>query len=190
MKNISLLPAEYKRLKRSNRKTELMVAVSGILAAMTIFAYVIVKILSSIPAEELRTLKVENENLLKDIQSLDYLNEMEENIGRGKKLAQKAVGNQPDWLTLFYAIGESIPDSLKLLQISTGIEKDNVVLTLRGEARSNLDIALWLKRMMEDDLLNTAELKSTSASNDWVSFDVRITIPGDKPFKLFKEAQE
>lgn len=190
MKNISLLPAEYKKLKKSNRKAELMVAVAGILAAMTVFAYVIVKILSSIPTEELKILKVENDNLLKDIQSLKYLNEREESINRSKKLAQKAVGNQPDWLALFYAISQSMPDSLKLSSFKTDLDKEIMVISLQGDARSNTDIAEWMERMRDDELLSTAELLSTSASNNRVSFNIKITVVNDKPFKLFGEAQE
>lgn len=167
-----------------------MVAASGILAMATIFAYVIVKILATIPAEELRTLKAENEMLLGSIQSLKYLNEMEEEIGRNEALAQKAVGNQPDWVALFYAISESIPDAVKLTQVSTNTEKDKAVMTLQGDARSQSDIAVWMGCLKDDDLLNTAELLSTRASGDRVMFEVKITLKSDKPFKLFEEAQE
>ncbi|MBP7177171.1 MAG: hypothetical protein KBA53_13275, partial [Thermoclostridium sp.] len=117
MKSISLLPSEYKKLKKTTRQREYITAALGILMIVAVFSYLIIKVLASIPDEKLRMLKSENENLLKSIQSLEYLNEREQTIQKEANLAQKAVSNQPDWIMLYTSISSSLPEGVQLSSI-------------------------------------------------------------------------
>lgn len=193
MKTISLLPSEYKKLKKSARRRELLVAALGILTSVTIFAYLMIKILSSIPGDELRMLKTENENLLKNIQALNYLNEREESIQKEAALAQKAVGNQPDWLMLFTSISSVIPDGLQLSSIIAEPEEEQLSFTFQGNAQSNTVLAEWMDQLKELQLFSGMELnyaKAGDESGSSVDFEMKAVMKDPEPFKLFEEAVE
>lgn len=193
MNSISLLPAEYKKLKKSGRRRELLVAALGILTMAAIFACVIVKILSTIPGEKLKMLKAENENLLQSIQALDYLNALEENIQKEAALAQKAVGNQADWLTLYTSFSAAIPDGLQLSSITAEAEETKLTFIFQGKARSNAILSEWMDRMKELEFLSGTELnyaRAADESRNTIVFEVKTKMENNQPFKLFEEAME
>lgn len=193
MKSISLLPSKYKKMKSSGRRREFLVAALGILSLAAIFASVIIKIFSTIPGEKLKMLKAENEHLLQSIQALDYLNELEENIRKEADLAQKAVENQPDWLTLYASISAAVPDGLHLSSITAETEETKLFLIIQGNTRSNALLSEWLDRLKElEELsgngLNYARAVDESAS--MIEFEVKTEVESSRPFKLFEEAMK
>ncbi len=193
MKAISLLPSEYKKLKKSARRRELLVAALGILTVVMVFSYLIVKILSSIPGDKLRMLKTENENLLRSIQALDYLNEREESIQMEADLAQKAVGNQPDWLTLFTSISFTVPDEIQLSSITAAPQEEPLSFIFQGNAKSNTVLAEWMDQLKELQLFTGMELsyaKAAGESGTTVDFEMKAIVKDLEPFKLFEEAVE
>ncbi len=193
MKSISLLPSEYKKMKKSGRKRELLVAALGILTLIAVFAFIIIKIMSSIPGEKLKMLKAENENLLRSIQALDYLNELEESIDKEAALAQKAVGNQADWLTLYTAISTITPDGIQFTSIFAEPEEKKLTFIIQGSARSNTLLADWMERMKELPYFSGTELSYARASDESGQsflFEMRAVAKNEQPFKLFEEAME
>lgn len=193
MKSISLLPSEYRKMKKSGRKRELLVAALGILTMIAVFACVIIKIMSTIPGEKLKMLKAENENLLRSIQALDYLNELEENIDKEAALAQKAVGKQAEWLTLYTAISAVTPDGIRFSSISADPGEKKLTFIIQGSARSNTLLADWMERMKELQHFSGTELSYSRASDDSgqsFMFEVKATAKNDQPFRLFEEAVE
>jgi Tfp pilus assembly protein PilN len=194
LKLISLLPTEYKKSKKTNRRTELAMVILGVILLVTIFSYGIVKIMATIPEEELRTLKIENDNIIKDIEALAYLEELETNVQKESSLAQGIVQNQPDWVVLFAAIGSSVPEGLQISQISTANEEKSVRFAIRGSASTYDAIALWLEKMKEVQEISEAVLTNAQSSpgneKNTVSFQMIVTVFKDRPFKLFEEAKE
>ncbi len=193
MKSISLLPSEYRKMKKTIRRREILVAVLGILALAIVFACVIVKMFAAIPGEKLKMLKAENESLLQSIRALEYLNELEENIRNEADLAQKAVGNQPDWLTLYTSISASIPDGLQLSSITAEPEETKLTFIIQGNARSNATLSDWMDRLKETDIFTGTELKYARVadeSGNTIAFEIKAEARNDQPFQLFGEAMK
>lgn len=193
MKSISLLPSEYKKLKKTTRQREYITAALGILMIVAVFSYLIIKVLASIPDEKLRMLKSENENLLKSIQSLEYLNEREQTIQKEANLAQKAVSNQPDWIMLYTSISSSLPEGVQLSSIAVEPGKEQLHFNFQGSAQSGTLLSEWMVRMKALELFSGLDLLYARAGGEAgssVVFEVNADIKELKPFQLFEEVAE
>lgn len=191
MKLISLMPSEYKKLKRSAKKTGYMMIITGILSMVFIFAYAILKILSTIPESEIKVLRTEKDMLVKNIEALGYLSNLDKEFVALGVQAQKAVGNQPDWLNLFITIGSEAPDGLLINAIDAKNQEKACTFEIMGYALSHADVALWIKRLKTLEAVSDAELQySKLVDNDErkkVAFEILLIVANDKPFKLFRE---
>ncbi|NLO40995.1 MAG: hypothetical protein GX115_16190 [Ruminiclostridium sp.] len=193
MKMISLLPSEYKKLKKSARQREFLLAALGILCIVAVFSYGIIKIMSSIPGDKLRMLKSENENLISNIQSLEYLNEREQGIRKETDIAKKAVSTQPDWLMLYTAISSTLPEGVQLSSITADPEENRVLFSFQGSAVSGTVLSSWMDQMNELELfsgLNLLYARSDGENSDSVVFEVKAVADKLPPFEIFEEVAE
>jgi Tfp pilus assembly protein PilN len=194
MKQISLLPVEYKKQKTVERKTRYLMIASAILSMMLIFGYVIVRILSTIPQSELKVLQAENELLLDNIKALNYLSDMEDKIDKLAKRAQEAVGNQPDWPGILLSIGQEAPDGLLIKSLAAKNDAKACTMGIEGSALSHTDIALWIDRIKKLDKVTDVMLQYSnsfvSGGVQQVSFKMELKIDNSQPFKLFREEEK
>lgn len=194
MKQISLLPVEYKKQKTVERKTRYLMIASAILSMMLIFGYVIVRILSTIPQSELKVLQAENELLLDNIKALNYLSDMEDKIDKLAKRAQEAVGNQPDWPGILLSIGQEAPDGLLIKSLAAKNDAKACTMGIEGSALSHTDIALWIDRIKKLDKVADVMLQYSnsfvSGGVQQVSFKMELKIDNSQPFKLFREEEK
>ena len=194
MKQISLLPVEYKKQKTVERKTRYLMIASAILSMMLIFGYVIVRILSTIPQSELKVLQAENELLLDNIKALNYLSDMEDKIDKLAKRAQEAVGNQPDWPGILLSIGQEAPDGLLIKSLAAKNDAKSCTMGIEGSALSHTDIALWIDRIKKLDKVADVMLQYSnsfvSGGVQQVSFKMELKINNSQPFKLFREEEK
>ena len=193
MKMISLLPSEYKKLKKSARQREFLLAALGILCIVAVFSYGIIKIMSSIPGDKLRMLKSENENLISNIQSLEYLNEREQDIRKETDIAKKAMSTQPDWLVLYTAISSTLPEGVQLSSITAEPEENRVLFSFQGSAVSGTVLSQWMDQMNELELfsgLNLLYARSDGENSGSVVFEVKVVADKLPPFEIFEEVAE
>lgn len=190
MKQISLLPVEYRKQKIAERKTRYLMIASAIISMVVIFSYVIVKILSTIPQSELKALQAENERLLNNIQALNYLSEMEKKIDKLAERAQQAVGNQPDWPEILLSIGQEAPDGLLIKNLAAKNDAKVCTMTIEGSALSHADVALWMDRIRKLDRVSEVALQYSNAfiseGVQQVSFKMDLRIENSQPFGLFR----
>jgi len=149
--------------------------------------------MSSIPGDKLRMLKSENENLISNIQSLEYLNEREQDIRKETDIAKKAMSTQPDWLVLYTAISSTLPEGVQLSSITAEPEENRVLFSFQGSAVSGTVLSQWMDQMNELELfsgLNLLYARSDGENSGSVVFEVKVVADKLPPFEIFEEVAE
>lgn len=194
MNHISLLPDEYKNKKKSSRKLGISTIAMGIISGVLVFAYIIIRILITIPESEMKVLKAESDMLQIEIEERMPLETLSNDVKRLTSLLREAIDNQPHWVGIFTSMGKELPKSVQITGI-TGEYKDNIsYLDIKGTAFRHEDVALWMERIKENTAYIDAQLdysqRMTSNNTDIIQFELHITYQQEEPFQLFEEAEE
>lgn len=194
MKYISLLPIEYKKYKSTNRKMNIAMVAAGIFTAVVVFTFVIVKIMVTIPETELQAMKAQSNMLLRQIDIINDLTNLEKELKKLGNRAQEAVGNQPDWPALFVDISSSAPEGVQIKNLNANNGEDDCILTITGSAREYTDVSLWMERMKESEKILEVQLKYSRVSGSdpvtEVSFEFMVSVSNAEDFRLFEEADQ
>jgi len=188
LEHISLLPAEFKSKKKRSRELGISTIALGIVAGILIFALVILKILSVVPESELKALKSESKILQNEIDDLLLLKTLSEEVKQQKKLLDKAIGNQPDWLEIFALVGAELPENVNITNILANYTENSAKLDIQGNAAGHDKVALWMKSLkstgfFSDIGLNYSRIENSNA----IRFELEATIITKEKFKLFGE---
>lgn len=194
MEHISLLPVEFKSKKQYKRRLGISSIALGITAGILLFALTILRILSSIPESELRALKAEQELLRNEINELMPLTTLSEDIKQQKKLVDKAMGGQPDWLKIFALVEAGLPESVTITNMTAEYDEKATILNIQGSAGSHNEVALWMESLKDSGLVMDTGLKysrvESSVNTDTIRFELNVTVSAENKFKLFEEVKK
>jgi Tfp pilus assembly protein PilN len=193
MKHISLLPYEYKSQRAMKRKFKVMAVIMGICIFILVFAYQIVRIVTSVPNSQIAVLKSESLRLQNEIDELMPYSQQAENIKKMNALVKKAVDKQPDWINLFLLFSENIPTGLKITEISAK-SGDKPSVAVEGTANEHDTVVGWMEYLKKQEFVTDLKLQYSQAAfqdatGSKVKFLISASISPDKTFKPFKEVE-
>ena len=157
MKNISLLPPEILKEKKSQKQQRLiMVACLGALAGL-ILVFALIMVITSLERSRLAGLEEESQTLQQQVSDMEHYADMQDRAEEAEELLREALGEGPYWDILMESISTSMPGGIWLedLSASFGEEDEDGEITLRGKSLQHDAVSLWLQRLENlDDLEN------------------------------------
>jgi Tfp pilus assembly protein PilN len=158
--NISLLPLDYKREKQLNRKFRISTIAMFIIVGVLVFTYLILQILSTVPKAELKVLQSESNTYDTEINSLMKYNDLADRIQNVYTYAKIATDDQPDWLGLFIAISETVPEGMQINEVSTSITDNGTTsISINGIAKNHEMTALWVQDLKQKEEFTDANIE-------------------------------
>lgn len=180
MKNISLLPAEFKSYKLSAKRISRYVMVLSALILVFVVVYVVLSLTAAIPQRELASVREQRTAIQKKAAELQPYADMADRTGTVKKLVSVAMGTNPEWSDLFIRIFNTVPDGIWLNDFNASYKDGSGDMSIKGRADSNTEVAGWLAALKKLDGLSDAQCGFTardgSADGGGVQFEIRITL--------------
>jgi Tfp pilus assembly protein PilN len=189
--NISLLPLDYKREKQLNRKFRVSTIAMFIIVGVLVFTYLILQILSTVPKAELKVLQSESNTYDTEINSLMKYNDLADRIQNVYTYAKIATDDQPDWLGLFIAISETVPEGMQINEVSTSITDNGTTsISINGIAKNHEMTALWVQDLKQKEEFTDANIEfSHTLSTGTTEFGLNLVYNKDMIFDLFEEVE-
>jgi|BioPla2DNA2_1021312.scaffolds.fasta_scaffold13836_2 Tfp pilus assembly protein PilN len=189
--NISLLPLDYKREKQLNRKFRISTIAMFIIVGVLVFTYLILQILSTVPKAELKVLQSESNTYDTEINSLMKYNDLADRIQNVYTYAKIATDDQPDWLGLFIAISETVPEGMQINEVSTSITDNGTTsISINGIAKNHEMTALWVQDLKQKEEFTDANIEfSHTLSTGTTEFGLNLVYNKDIIFDLFEEVE-
>ncbi len=189
--NISLLPSEYKRQKQIDRRFRISTVAMFVIVGVLVFTYVILQILSTIPKSELKVLQSESNIYKTEISTLMEYSDIAKHIQNKYTYSKEAAGAQPDWLGLFIAISETVPEGMQINQINTSIaEGDNTSISISGVAANHEVTALWVQDLIQREEFTDANIEfSHTTSLGATEFGINLIYNKEMTLELFREVE-
>jgi Tfp pilus assembly protein PilN len=189
--NISLLPLDYKREKQLNRKFRISTIAMFIIVGVLVFTYLILQILSTVPKAELKVLQSESNTYDTEINSLMKYNDLADRIQNVYTYAKIATDDQPDWLGLFIAISETVPEGMQINEVSTSITDNGTTsISINGIAKNHEMTALWVQDLKQKEEFTDANIEfSHTLSTGTTEFGLNLVYNKDMIFDLFEEVE-
>jgi Tfp pilus assembly protein PilN len=189
--NISLLPLDYKREKQLNRKFRISTIAMFIIVGVLVFTYLILQILSTVPKAELKVLQSESNTYDTEINSLMKYNDLADRIQNVYTYAKIATDDQPDWLGLFIAISETVPEGMQINEVSTSITDNGTTsISINGIAKNHEMTALWVQDLKQKEEFTDANIEfSHTLSTVTTEFGLNLVYNKDIIFDLFEEVE-
>ena len=189
MKNISLLPPEILKEKKSQKQQRLiMVACLGALAGL-ILVFALIMVITSLERSRLAGLEEESQTLQQQVSDMEHYADMQDRAEEAEELLREALGEGPYWDILMESISTSMPGGIWLedLSASFGEEDEDGEITLRGRSLHHDAVALWLQRLQNlDDLENIScqyvELDG-GGEQQAVQFEINGDLKSGQPFE-------
>lgn len=190
MKNISLLPAEYKAYLKSEKKINRIAVVAAIVILIFVLFYASLSFSLIIPQAELDAVRNERELIQGRSGEMLTYEQMKDKISAGKSLYEQAMQDNPDWSSLLVQIFNTIPENVWLDQFSIEYLEDKSeyqenkseypenkrILTVRGWAGSHAKVADWLTALQQNENLRDVLCQSSAISgaegNSTIQFEI------------------
>ncbi len=179
---ISLLPAELKKQSSIIKRWTIVALVLTIIALILLAGNILLSVYLIAPANELESLKNENQNLTENIGRISYIQEMFDTIEANNSTIENLEGTETDWA---YSIDEALADITVY-----GISVDRLEMRKTGDAPGCkisawspevANINSWLDQARERENIshvNLSNIRTVSGSGNQytVFFDAAIGI--------------
>lgn len=180
MKNISLLPLEYKDYLKSEKKINKIAVIAAIVILIFVLLYALLSFSLIIPQAELDAIRYERGLVQDRSRELQSYEQMMDKISNSKKLHDQVMQDNPDWSSLLVQIFNTIPENVWLDQFSIEYMEDKGLLTARGWADSHARVADWLTALQQNenltDVLCQSSVLSGAQSNGTIQLEISAEV--------------
>lgn len=180
MKNISLLPLEYKDYLKSEKKINKIAVIAAIVILIFVLLYALLSFSLIIPQAELDAIRYERGLVQDRSRELLTYEHMKEEILAGNSLYEQVMLDNPDWSSLLVQIFNNIPENVRLDQFSIEYQEGKRILTARGWADSHAKVAAWLTALQQNenltDVLCKSSVISSAESYDTIQLEISAEV--------------
>lgn len=168
MRNISLLPEQYKKDIVLSRKLSITAVVSLILAVVALFAYGLTGLLMLSPLIELESMKSQNIQVSSQITDLKPLVELYNEINVNVGNFEKAVKGTLPANMVVYGLCSDIPEEIILLKLSVSFNssKGDLKAVVEGIASNKENLVLWMDALKENQYVHAVMCKTLEEYGD------------------------
>lgn len=191
LKNISILPIEYKKKQKAYEMISVYIlsAVLALLAFAVIFIYIYAG--NRGLATELASVREQNESMRGRIDTLEPYRQAQDKIRSTKELIVKAAGTNPDWAELFNEICFHMPSNVWLNEIAFSYTEQSKEMKLHGSSLTQYGVAQWLDRLKKVQGLENVSIKLSSGDGagglKGIQFEIGATVLAGEQWKLDSE---
>ncbi len=147
LKNISILPSEYKKDNKAYRGISAVIFIGVIFTMLFAASFVAFYISNTALEQRLKGLEDENLLLVSGIEALKPYLEAYSKIEAVSALAREAAGSNPEWSGLMKDISGNIPPNVWLSGIACTYDGKTAKVELKGYARDYTGVAEWLRQL-------------------------------------------
>ncbi len=182
MRNISLLPAEHKSYKRSEKSISRFAVIAVVLILVFVLLYATLSLALLKPQADLKAVMQQREQAQLKAAGLQSYEDKKAEISNVADLYRLCMENSPDWSSLLVQIFNSIPQNLWLSNFDINYVENKGVLNMRGWADSHSKVSDWLATLnANENLKNVLCLSSSTSGTDGshtVQFEISAELVG------------
>lgn len=176
MKYISLLPSEYRQTVEAGRKNRRNILIGGIIVAALVFIYLILLIAAIFPANKLKSIKMQNESMKKQVSVLREFEALDSNASNLEQLKAKALGETTEWGELIADIGTATPHDLWLVEITINKKDGGTQVVIKGLTLQHTSVALFTEKIRAIPGLGHLKYKTSNITKnkgtDAIQFEI------------------
>lgn len=186
MYSVSLLPLEYRNYQSVLKRNDRFIFM-GLIAALASLAVLVTAIaISSIYDGELKRIKSDNEEIVKQIDELKPIEALQTQVADMLAMINLTAGLSPSWENIITVIGNAVPPSIGITSISADYSDGIGKIIITGSASSHEYVSVLLKSLSKvngfGEISCIFSVKS-DASND-IGFEIDITSLPGMPYDL------
>ncbi|RCX13797.1 Tfp pilus assembly protein PilN [Anaerobacterium chartisolvens] len=193
MKNISILPSEYKKDNKAYRGISAIILIGVIFTMLFASAFVAFYISNSALQQRLKSLEGENSLLASRVEELKPYLEAYNKIEAVSALAREAAGSNPEWRGLMNDISENIPQNVWLGGIACTYDGKAAKVELKGYARDYNGVAEWIRQLKGikglADISCSLSASQGSGSGRSVQFEISAAVSRVQKWSLPAEEE-
>ncbi|MCX7773783.1 MAG: PilN domain-containing protein [Clostridia bacterium] len=188
MYSVSLLPYEYRMLHQNARKKDVSLLIAVVAMAVAMAVYLFLSISAASKDRELEDIQAQQQSVSRQITRLQDLEGLNSKASSLLSQAMLAAGSNPTWSNLIAALGNSVPQSVGLTNISMKYAGIGGECILQGTAVSHQAVSEWMKELSA--LKGIGEIKCSFSSedesnaNNQVQFELRFPLLPGPGYKL------
>lgn len=189
MYSVSLLPYEYRIINTKAKKKSFNLFIA--MGAMGVFfvVYFILTIVLAGKNTELNSIRNEADIVEAQISEIDDILTISNDVNLLLKDVSLAAGKNPEWGRLITAIGNSVPESVNLVNTEMKFEDSKGECSIQGVGLSNKSVSDWIQKLEEVDNLGEIKciistLSDPKVENSPVNFELSIELPEGPGYQL------
>lgn len=190
MYSVSLLPYEYRMMHQKARKKDisllLAILVMGILAAV----YFILTFSAYAKAQTLKELEAQNADVEMQSAKLEGLLELNAEVTGLLTQTSAAIGSIPEWNKLIKTLGNSVPETVNIININAKYTTDSKQCILNGKAADYKSVAEWISSLEKLDEIGEVRCKTSANEGKSVLFEISIELMSGRGYMLPMEVIE
>lgn len=176
MRNISLLPAEYKSYKKSEKRISRFAVITAVLVLAFVLIYATLSVSLVALRSEADTIRRQREHIQLKTAELQPYEAMKEKVSNAQALYEQIMSDNPDWSSLLVQIFDSIPQSLWFDSFTIDYPNNAGALNIKGWADSHSTVADWMALLKDNENLSNVLYKSSSISGADNSLEGSTTV--------------
>lgn len=184
MYSVSLLPSEYKALNVKAKKNKVGLYISAIALICIMFVYFYFFFLSAKFDGKLDELKDESAQLSKKVKKLEPLEALSNSVAQQLGEVLIAWGNKPVWDDLISSIGNSVPETISISNMSFKYTEQVGECIIQGDANSHNDVSFWMQQIESISGIGEIKCKDSSEDEGDIHFELSIILLPGQGYQL------
>jgi Tfp pilus assembly protein PilN len=184
MKNISILPVEYRQRQKRHQRTSIIIIIAIALFVVYSISFITLFVAGIGYQSELQGLKKENLLVQKQIDELKAYETALQKILSTAALIKQAAGTNPRWENIINDACADMPVTIWLSDLSCSYSENAGEIKIKGSAFNHNDVADWLDKLKDVQGISSVSCKvssgEASTEGQTVQFEINAAVsPGE-----------
>ena len=189
MYSVSLLPYEYRIINTKAKKKNVSLFIAMGVMGVFFVVYFILTIVLAGKNSELISIRNEADAVEAQISEIDDILTISNNVNLLLKDASLAAGKNPEWGRLITVIGNSVPESVNLVNTQMKFEDSEGECSIKGTGLSHKAVSDWIQRLEKVENIGEircviSTLSDKNVENSPVNFELSVPLPDGPGYQL------